>query len=120
MPDFRRVFETISLRHSKQSVRGELNLPKQRRFVITMPFNPIEQQYYQELFSQMCAESGLSKEGAPLMDGWDPEDYTEVMRRWLVRLRQVALHPDIGERSRRTSRQNKNGGEPVVQTASRS
>ncbi|KAI9648475.1 hypothetical protein NHQ30_003109 [Ciborinia camelliae] len=111
------VFGTISLRHSKRSVRGELNLPQQRRFVITMPFNPIEEQYYQELFGQMCEESGLSTEGVPLINGWDPNDYAEVMRRWLVRLRQVTLYPEVGGRSGRKIRQNKDGDEPVIQTA---
>ncbi|TGO18608.1 hypothetical protein BPAE_0374g00040 [Botrytis paeoniae] len=113
--DFHKLFEAISLRHSKQNVRGELILPKQHRFVITISFNPIEEQFYQEMFGKMCEESGLDTEGEPLMDGWDPKDYAEVMRRWLVRLRQAtnALPP------KRATRQKKIGDEPMVQTASK-
>ncbi|QSZ29404.1 hypothetical protein DSL72_003918 [Monilinia vaccinii-corymbosi] len=114
---FHKVFDSISLRHSKRSVRGEINLPQQRRFVITIPFNSIEEQYYRELFGQMCKESGLSTEGAPLIDGWDPSDYAEVMRRWLVRLRQAALYPEL--RNKRGLKHNKDEDEPVVQTASK-
>ncbi|EDO03597.1 hypothetical protein SS1G_06078 [Sclerotinia sclerotiorum 1980 UF-70] len=119
--DFHKLFGSISLRHSKQSVRKELKLPKQRRFVITMPFNAIEEAYYQELFSQMCEESALTPEGKPLMYGWDPKDYAEVMRRWLVRLRQVTLHAEGGGRKKRTIRQNGSGddSEPVIQAASK-
>ncbi|KAF7902603.1 hypothetical protein EAF00_002506 [Botryotinia globosa] len=113
--DFHKLFEAISLRHSKQNVRGELILPKQHRFVITISFDPIEEQFYQEMFDKMCEESGLDTEGEPLMDGWDPKDYAEVMRRWLVRLRQAtnALPP------KRATKRKKIGDEPMVQTASR-
>ncbi|KAK0109573.1 hypothetical protein ONS95_002259 [Cadophora gregata] len=100
-PEFRKLFGTLSLRHSKQSVRDELKLPAQRRYVITMPFTPIEEQHYQELFNQMCAECGLDNQGAPIIDEWDPESFSDIMRRWLVRLRQTALHPEVGGRNRR-------------------
>ena len=99
--EFRKLFGWLALRHSKQSVRDELKLPAQRRYVITMPFTPIEEQHYQELFNQMCEESGLDTEGAPLHDEWEPDAYAETMRRWLVRLRQTALHPEVGGRNRR-------------------
>ena len=99
--EFRKLFGWLALRHSKQSVRDELKLPAQRRYVITMPFTPIEEQHYQELFNQMCAASGLDAEGAPLFDDWDPDTYAEAMRKWLVRLRQTALHPEVGGRNRR-------------------
>lgn len=99
--EFRKLFGALALRHSKQSVREELKLPAQRRYVITMPFTPIEEQHYQELFNQMCGECGLGSQGAPLQDDWDPDEVTDVMRRWLVRLRQTALHPEVGGRNRR-------------------
>jgi E3 ubiquitin-protein ligase SHPRH len=99
--EFRRLFGTLALRHSKQNVRDELKLPAQRRYVITMPFTPIEEQHYQELFNQMCEESGLDSQGSPLTDTWEPDAVSDVMRTWLVRLRQTALHPEVGGRNRR-------------------
>ncbi|KAH7409072.1 putative SNF2 family helicase/ATPase [Cadophora sp. MPI-SDFR-AT-0126] len=99
--EFRKLFGMLALRHSKQSVRDELKLPAQRRYVITMPFTPIEEQHYQELFNQMCAECGLDNQGAPVIDEWDPEGFSDIMRKWLVRLRQTALHPEVGGRNRR-------------------
>lgn len=99
--DFRRLFGGLALRHSKRNVRNELKLPAQRRYVITMPFTPIEEQHYQQLFEQMCEECGVDTEGAPLLDEWDPEAKSDIMRSWLVRLRQTALHPEIGGRNRR-------------------
>ncbi|KUJ15559.1 uncharacterized protein LY89DRAFT_686279 [Mollisia scopiformis] len=99
--DFGKVFGNLALRHSKQSVREELKLPAQRRYVITLPFSPIEEQHYQELFSQMCEEVGLDAQGNPVTEDWEPEAASHFMRRWLVRLRQTALHPEIGGRNRR-------------------
>ncbi|CZT47500.1 related to S.pombe rad8 protein and Rdh54p [Rhynchosporium secalis] len=99
--EFRKLFGSLALRHSKQSVRDELKLPAQRRYVITMPFTPVEEQHYQEMFNEMCAECGVDAQGAPMEDNWNPDDVTDVMRRWLVRLRQTALHPEIGGKNRR-------------------
>lgn len=67
----------------------------------------------------MCEESGLNAEGEPLLNDWDPEDYTEVMRRWLVRLRQATLHPDVGGRNKKILKQNNLGKHSIVQTASK-
>jgi E3 ubiquitin-protein ligase SHPRH len=55
------------------------------------------------MFQQMCEECGLDLHGAPLRDDWDPDDphVVEKMRSWLVRLRQTALHPEVGARNRR-------------------
>jgi len=99
--EFRKLFGRLALRHSKRSVRDELKLPAQRRYVVTMPFTPIEEQHYQELFQQMCDEVGLDADGAPVHDSWDPDTAADTMRRWLVRLRETALHPEIGVRNRR-------------------
>ncbi|RDW68462.1 hypothetical protein BP5796_09119 [Coleophoma crateriformis] len=101
--NFQTLFGSLALRHSKQAVRDELRLPAQRRYVITMPFTPIEEQHYQELFLQMCEEIGLDSEGTPTSDNWDPKrnSTTEAMRTWLLRLRQTALHPEVGGRNRR-------------------
>ncbi|KAF4629349.1 hypothetical protein G7Y89_g8800 [Cudoniella acicularis] len=100
-PDFRKLFGTLAMRHTKQSIRDEIKLPAQRRYVVTMPFTPVEEQHYRDLFSQMCEECGLDIQGAPLIENWDSDRVTETMRQWLSRLRQTALHPQIGNRNRR-------------------
>ncbi|CAG8977726.1 hypothetical protein HYALB_00012161 [Hymenoscyphus albidus] len=98
---FRKLFGQLALRHNKITVRDELKLPAQRRYVITMPFNPIEEQHYRELFDQMCEATGLDTQGAPLSPDWDHREVADTMRKWLVRLRQIALHPEVGGRNRR-------------------
>jgi E3 ubiquitin-protein ligase SHPRH len=100
---FHAIFKKLALRHTKQSVRDELRLPLQKRFVITMPFTPVEEQHYQSLFQQMCEDCKVDAKGNPISEDWDPEEpeVIEQMRTWLVRLRQTALHPEVGGRNRR-------------------
>lgn len=95
---FRNLFGRIALRHSKRTVGDELVLPPQKRYVITMPFTAVEEQHYQSLFKQLTEACGLDTTGAPLGSDWNPNDTAvlEAMRTALSRLRQTALHPEIG------------------------
>lgn len=97
------IINSIALRHSKDRVRDELCLPPQKRIVITIPFTPIEEQHYGQLFEEMCEQCGLDAFGAPLSDEWNPEDpaIIERMRAWLTRLRQTCLHPEVSGSNRR-------------------
>jgi len=97
------IVSTITLRHSKDHIRSELDLPPQKRFVITIPFSAVEEQHYGQLFEQMCEDCGLDLSGTPLNNNWDSEDpaTVEKMRSWLTRLRQTCLHPEIAGRNRR-------------------
>ncbi|KAI6248058.1 hypothetical protein HI914_03272 [Erysiphe necator] len=99
--EFSKIIRKLAIRHSKRSIRDELHLPIQRRFVITMSFTLVEEQNYLELFKEMCNEVGLDTEGRPLNKGWKIENYCEIMRRWLCRLRQTVLHPQIGSKNRK-------------------
>ncbi|KAK4219515.1 putative ATP-dependent helicase IRC20 [Rhypophila decipiens] len=100
---FRKLFNLISMRHTKSLVRSEIALPPQRRHVITMPFSAVEEQHYQTLFEELARDCGLDSQGNPLVDNWDPEDSSvlSAMRMALDRLRQTALHPEVGNRNRR-------------------
>ena len=100
---FKKLFNLISMRHSKSLVRDEIAIPAQRRYVITMPFSAVEEQHYQSLFQELAASCGLDPQGNPLEPDWDPESpaVMSAMRMALDRLRQTALHPEVGNRNRR-------------------
>ena len=70
---------------------------------MTMPFTTVEEQNYRSIFEEMCRDCSLSDTGSPLSDLWDPNDpeLLEKMRKWLIRLRQICLHPSTGSRNRR-------------------
>ncbi|WEW60321.1 DEXQc_SHPRH and SF2_C_SNF domain-containing protein [Emydomyces testavorans] len=101
-PVFRSLIKKLVMRHNKDMVRNELHLPHQKRIVITIPFTPVEEQHYEQLFQQMCQECGLDSSGAPVAY-WDPTSpkTVERMRYWLTRLRQACLHPEIAVNARR-------------------
>ncbi|OAX83468.1 hypothetical protein ACJ72_02170 [Emergomyces africanus] len=99
-PLFREIIGRIVLRHNKDTIGDELQLPRQKRIVITIPFTAVEEQHYDQLFEQMCDECGLDASGAPRIGNWDWDPNipynVEKMRRWLTRLRQACLHPEAG------------------------
>jgi len=99
------------MRHSKDFVREDLRLPPQSRHTITIPFTPIEEQHYSQLFQELCEDCNLDRTGAPQSDDWDPDSpvITEKMRMWLTRLRQTCLHPEVGGRNRRALGRSHNG-----------
>lgn len=109
-PRFREMLGTIAMRHSKDFVREDLQLPPQSRHTITIPFTAVEEQHYAQLFQEFCDDCGLDATGAPLEDDWDPESpaVVERMRTWLTRLRQTCLHPEVGGRNRRALGRNTN------------
>lgn len=94
-PVFRQLFNRLALRHTKALVRDEIKLPRQDRFVITMPFAAVEEQHYQSMFKEMAEDCGLDVQGAPSSPDWEFETYSEKMSLWLNRLRQAALHPEV-------------------------
>ena len=92
---FRQLFNKLALRHTKALVRNEINLPRQDRFVITLPFAAVEEQHYQSMFKEMVDDCGLDVQGEPVDPNWDFESNSEKMSLWLNRLRQAALHPEV-------------------------
>ena len=102
-PLFRDLISQIAIRHSKDYVREDLRLPPQSRHTITLPFTAVEEQHYEHLFNEMCEDVGLDSAGGPREEDWDPQDPTTVekMRRWLTRLRETCLHPEVGARNRK-------------------
>lgn len=100
---FNSIFRTLSLRHTKEQIKDDIQLPPQKRVVITIPFTQIEEQHYSTVYQQMCEDCGLDLDGCPVTESWDPRSSAviEKMRSWLTRLRQTCLHPEVGSRNRR-------------------
>lgn len=101
---FKEIFGRICLRHTKEQIREEIQLPPQKRVVISIPFTQIEEQHYSSRYQEMCDDCGMNLDGSPLADTWDPRSSINIqkMRNWLNRLRQTCLHPDIGAKNRQS------------------
>ena len=112
---FQQIITRLALRHTKEQIKDEIELPAQKRVVITVPFSHIEEQHYSTMFQEMAEDCGLDVNGGPLADDWDPDAQAvvEKMRTWLTRLRQTCLHPEVGARNRRAL-----GGKGPLRTVS--
>lgn len=110
---FRKMINSIALRHSKEAVREELRIPPQARRTVTIPFSAVEESHYTQMHFDMQQDVGLDSSGSPLDGDWNPNDpvTVEKMRSWLQRLRQTCLHPEVGGRNRRAL--GKKGGGPL-------
>ncbi|KAF7522309.1 hypothetical protein G7054_g12187 [Neopestalotiopsis clavispora] len=96
---FTQLFKRLALRHTKHAVRSELELPPQRRHVITMPFTAVEEQNYRNRFKREAEALGLYENGVPIVPAdWDTSKPSTIdqMRRSLALLRQIVLHPQLG------------------------
>ncbi|KAI1214915.1 SNF2 family N-terminal domain-containing protein [Annulohypoxylon truncatum] len=92
------LFNRIALRHTKRAVRSELTLPRQNRYVITIPFTTVEEQRYREQFSSAMFNINLDATGERLRKNWGAIDPRLIrsMQYALANLRQAALHPSLG------------------------
>jgi E3 ubiquitin-protein ligase SHPRH len=100
---FRQIFNQLAVRHNKDKIRNELQIPPQKRVVINVPFTVIEQQNYSEMVRQMCDACWFSPTGEPLRNDRDADhpEVIERMREWLIRLRQTCLHAHVGSRNKK-------------------
>lgn len=98
--DLKQIFSRFAIRHNKHAIAHELRIPRQRRSVIVMPFTAVEEQYYAEIFQEMCTRLHLKTNGDPESDEYDLETMADSMRAWLHQLRETCLHPVVGVRNR--------------------
>lgn len=98
--DFINLWSNIGLRHTKAMVHDDIKLPPQHRMLMTIPFNAVEQENYNQLLTDCLAAICLDSNGTPVVDDWEPTPtIISVMKQWLVRLRQVCGNPQIGKLS---------------------
>lgn len=110
--EFHSLFKEICIRHTKEQVQDELTLPPQKRIMVSLPFTQVEQSNYEFAFESMLEDCHLTPDGGPADDTFeDGSTYYSKMREWLKRLRQVCLHPQVGQRNRRALGNDKQAGQ---------
>lgn len=114
---FKALFRRISLRHTKNDVRDEIYLPPQKRVIVTVPFSHVEEENYNFFFEQMIEDCEITIDGCAALDGPPGRRSTiiEVMRTWLMRLRQICSHAQAGntKRARNTDPRTVDEGESL-------
>lgn len=103
--DFIKLWKLIGLRHTKAMVHDDIKLPPQNRILMTIPFNVVEQENYNQVLEQCLGSIGLDITGTPVVDSWEPTpSIVSYMKSWLVRLRQICCNPQVGQLNLNTRR----------------
>lgn len=96
--DFVKLWTSVALRHSKAMVHDDIKLPPQHRVLLTLPFNPVEQENYNLILEECLSAICLDVNGNPISEDWEPSSTVlSYMRLWLIRLRQICCNPQIGK-----------------------
>ncbi|KDE04385.1 hypothetical protein, variant [Microbotryum lychnidis-dioicae p1A1 Lamole] len=98
---FKTLWNDIGARTMKAQVEKELVIPPQERFVVPCDFSAVEAYYYNTRYSEMLESLQLDLDGT-LKDPtipWEPD--ASDLSRWLVSLRQLAIHPQVGIQNKR-------------------
>ncbi|ODV61017.1 uncharacterized protein ASCRUDRAFT_145479 [Ascoidea rubescens DSM 1968] len=94
--DFLKLSCLLGIRHDKHMVKDDIRLPSQKRILLTVPFTPIEQSNYEELYNKFLCSVYLNAKGEPTINDWEPNSAVQfTMAKWLVRLRQTCCHANI-------------------------
>lgn len=105
--DFIKLFKNLSLRHTKEMVKSDISIPLQEKYLLSVPFGPIEQNNYEELYKQFLNEVGLDVDGNPIVENWEPsQSYYDYMSHWLKKLRRVCCHANIGNNDHQSGNEN--------------
>ncbi|EMG47177.1 hypothetical protein G210_2518 [Candida maltosa Xu316] len=94
--EFSKIWNLLSIRHTKSMVHDDIQLPPQHRILMTVPFTAIEQDLYNREYEQCLESIQLDKDGGPVVDDWHIDKVVVLMRTWLVQLRQLCCSPQVG------------------------
>jgi E3 ubiquitin-protein ligase SHPRH len=98
--DFMKLWKRLAIRHTKAMVHEDIQLPPQRRVLLTIPFTPIEQDNYNQLYEECLSSICLDEDGNPSSADWAPSASVMMyMSSWLQKLRQICNNPQIGQLS---------------------
>jgi E3 ubiquitin-protein ligase SHPRH len=97
--DFEVIMSTIAIRHTATMVKDDIAIPSQTRYLLSLPFNAVEQNNYQHLFASFLDACGLNDDGSLR----NPMESIEngKLSSWFLRLRQACGHARIGQSNRR-------------------
>ncbi|KAA1466872.1 hypothetical protein DENSPDRAFT_831779 [Dentipellis sp. KUC8613] len=93
--DFVALFQRYTIRTTKASVRDELTIPVQTRYLVPIELGRVEQHVYDENIENALRELGLDARGVAASENWQMD--ATLLRSWLLKLRQICTHPQVGQ-----------------------
>ncbi|KAF8630101.1 hypothetical protein AX17_005497 [Amanita inopinata Kibby_2008] len=105
--EFATFIQNYAIRTLKASVRQELTIPQQRRFLVPIELGTVERHVYVHALEAVLLELGLDACGIATSAGWDVDG--SVLRSSIRRLRGICTHPQVGQLPRQNDRLYKPG-----------
>ncbi|KAF8731589.1 hypothetical protein AX14_004659 [Amanita brunnescens Koide BX004] len=105
--EFARFIQNYAIRTLKASVRDELTIPQQRRFLVPIELGMVERHVYDQEFEAVLLEIGLDARGVAASSGWDVDG--NALRSAIRRLRGICTHPQVGQLQRPNDKLHKPG-----------
>ncbi|KAJ3192788.1 hypothetical protein HK101_005962 [Irineochytrium annulatum] len=99
------LIRALTCRNTKKKVEAELKLPAQREGVVELDFGAVERQYYDDLWEQCMQDVKRTRE--PIENETKKARLSreallsQLLRGWLLQLRQTCCHPQVGDRNKR-------------------
>ncbi|KIP06910.1 hypothetical protein PHLGIDRAFT_72023 [Phlebiopsis gigantea 11061_1 CR5-6] len=89
------LFSRFAVRTMKTSVRGELTIPKQTRYLVPIELGRVERHVYDQNLEKALLELGFDARGVAVAANWQVDVGT--LRGWLRKLRGICTHPQVGQ-----------------------
>ncbi|KAF7309597.1 SNF2 family helicase [Mycena indigotica] len=93
---FSSFFSSLAIRTTKASIKDELRIPPQTRFVVPITMGVVERTVYDADFDRVLLQLGLDHRGVDL-DGNRREPDIGQLRAMVRRLRAICTHPQVGQ-----------------------
>ncbi|KAG9310910.1 putative E3 ubiquitin-protein ligase [Chiua virens] len=104
---FAALFHKYSVRTLKSSVKDELTIPQQQRYLVGIELGRVERHVYDQALGDALMELGLDARGVAAYEGWEAD--ASVLRNALRRLRGICTHPQVGQLQRQGDKLSKSG-----------
>ncbi|KAG2078621.1 hypothetical protein BDR04DRAFT_1087088 [Suillus decipiens] len=95
---FADLFQRYAIRTLKSSVKDELTIPQQRRYLVSIELGRVERHVYDHHLEAALVELGLDARGVATSEEWQID--ATLLRNALRRLRGICTHPQVGRLQR--------------------
>ncbi|EAU87406.2 hypothetical protein CC1G_02165 [Coprinopsis cinerea okayama7 len=97
--EFAAFFQTYAIRTTKASVKQELTIPQQTRYLVPIELGKVERHVYDQTLEAILLDLGLDARGVAATEGWEVDP--TLLRSSIRRLRGICTHPQVGQLQRR-------------------
>ncbi|KAI8992837.1 SNF2 family N-terminal domain-containing protein [Trametes punicea] len=93
--EFAELFRRYTVRTMKETVKDELTIPPQTRYLVPIELGRVERHVYDQTLDAALLDLGLDARGVAATENWEVD--VGKLRYWLRRLRGICTHPQVGQ-----------------------